>query len=136
MAANYEEEFNEIAGLFRHEWNQATPVAWPNVNYTPTTGTPWVRFTMLPAASIQASIGSPGSNCYRYPGIIDVQIFTPLNGGDIRASKLADKVVSIFHEAELDNFRFSEGYVVNVNSADSGWHQKNVRVKFWRDSFK
>lgn len=137
ITTTYKDEFNALAGLFNTGWANATPIAWPNIAYTPTQGAPWVRFTLLPSEAAQASIGSPGDNCFMYSGFIDIQVFTPLNSGDIKAAELVDKVVGIFHNAQLDGYSFGAGYAVTVaTSEDEGWHQKNVRVRYRHYEFK
>lgn len=146
MADTYAQEFNDLAGLFSKEWGITTSVAWPNVSFEPKAGVPWVRFNVLTGESQQASIGSPGSNYFRYTGVIDVQVFTPTGTGTPTSLGLADKVIEIFHKAELPGYRFSAGYVaggsssfgviVENSSSSSGWRQCNVRIPYRRDSLK
>lgn len=136
MAIDYREELNALCQAFHARWGDETPVAWENVSYSPQSGVPWVRFSMRPAKSSQVTIGNPGNNVFRYPGIVDVQIFTPKHGGMTEAARLADKVIGIFHDLILDGFVFSEGYLTVPASSDDAWHQANVTVEYRRSTVK
>lgn len=137
MAADYKEEFNILCQAFHAGWDDETPIAWENVPYSPQSGIPWVRFSVRPGKSSQVTIGSPGRNMFRYPGIVDVQIFTPKHSGISQATRLSDKVIKIFHELVLDGFIFSEGYLIVVPaSTDDAWCQVNVIVEYRRTTIK
>lgn len=137
MIQTYREEFEALHNVFRAGWNDTTPIAWENISYQPQQGVPWVRFTVLPAKSAQASIGAPGQNYFRFPGVIDVQIFTPKYGGALSGIDLADKVIEIFHDLDLDGFHFEPGYKTTLPSShDEGWHQTNVTIRYRRDAIK
>jgi hypothetical protein len=40
----------------------STPIAWPNINYEPTTRTTYLRPRFLPVATEQASLGGSGKD--------------------------------------------------------------------------
>lgn len=137
MIQTYKEEYEALHSAFAQGWDNAAPVAWENLPYTPKQGEAWVRFSVMPERSEQASIGAPGQNYFRYPGIIDVQIFTPKNGGASKALDLADRVIGIFHDIDLCGFYFEPGYKTTLPSShDEGWHQTNVTVRYRRDAIK
>nr|WP_254628118.1 phage tail terminator-like protein [Myxococcus sp. CA040A] len=54
-------------------------LAFPNVTFTPTAGTPWARVDHLWA---RTSPGSAGVDSYtRHPGVLQVLLFFPLGAG-------------------------------------------------------
>lgn len=126
-------------GRFNTAWGSTTPVAWPNVAYTPTPGTAWVRFTILPATARQTGLAqgssATGSRRYREGGLIVVQVFTPENQGDGANNTLCETVAAAFRGVTADGIRYSgpQGEaprVVTVGNDGAGWYQQNVEV-FW-----
>ena len=112
-----------------------TPIAWPNVNFTPPSG-PWVRFNVLDGEGSWRSIGSPGNNLAGYVGVVVIQIFVPLLSGESTARDLADAAAAIFQGQVIDGIRLAVPtiQVLNTSLAD-GWHQINVSVPFRRNVF-
>lgn len=73
--------------------NPALPVAWPNVSFQrPTTG--YVRVTHMPNTSQRLFIKSTAP--HRRRGILQVDVFMPLNGGATKATENAGKVAEHF----------------------------------------
>ena len=142
---NSKSTFNTIAGAFSTGWKTLksagppavyeakTPIAWPNVNFTPPSG-PWVRFNVLDGEGAWRSIGSPGSNIAGYVGVVVIQIFVPLLSGESTARDYADAVAAIFQGQVISGIRFSPAtaQILNTSLAD-GWHQINVSIPFRRD---
>lgn len=56
-----------------------TPIAWENSEYTPTMGTMFLRETLLPANTVQGSLGTIGKD--EHGGIYQVDIFAPKGSG-------------------------------------------------------
>ena len=97
MMSGYAEEFNDLAGAFAAEWNNRTPVAWPNVAFVPPNPpAPWCRFTVLNGAASVMSIGVPGHNRVVHPGRVVVQCFAPRGAGELAARQSADEAAGIF----------------------------------------
>lgn len=142
---NSKSTFDTLAGAFSTGWKTLksagppavyeakTPIAWPNVNFTPPSG-PWVRFNVLDGEGAWRSIGSPGSNLAGYVGVVVIQIFVPLLSGESTARDLADAAAVIFQGKVISRIRFSPATVqiLNTSLAD-GWHQINVSIPFRRD---
>jgi len=73
-----------------------TPVGMPGFTFTPPTDEPSVRMSILNGASMNKSMGSPGSNLVRSAGVLMFQIFTPGGSGTKTANDLADLIQPIF----------------------------------------
>ena len=142
---NSKSTFEALAGAFSTGWKtlkstgppavyeEKTPIAWPNVNFTPPSG-PWVRFNVLDGEGSWRSIGSPGSNIAGYVGVVVIQIFVPLLSGESTARDYADAAAAIFQGQTIGGIRFSPAtaQILNTSLAD-GWHQINVSIPFRRD---
>ena len=142
---NSKSAFEALAGAFSTGWKTLkdagppavyeakTPIAWPNVNFTPPSG-PWVRFNVLDGEGAWRSIGSPGSNIAGYVGVVVIQIFVPLLSGESTARDYADAAAAIFQGQVIGGIRFSPAtaQILNTSLAD-GWHQINVSIPFRRD---
>jgi len=142
---NSKSTFEALAGSFSTGWRTLksagppavyeakTPIAWPNVNFTPPSG-PWVRFNVLDGEGAWRSIGSPGSNIAGYVGVVVIQVFTPLMTGESTARDFADSAAAIFQGQVIGGIRFSPATVQILNSSlADGWHQINVSIPFKRD---
>ena len=73
-----------------------TPVGWDGQAFEPPTGESSVRLSIREGEAFNASMGSPGSNIVRYPGVVMIQIFTPGGQGSKAARELADLIRPIF----------------------------------------
>ena len=84
-------------------------IAWENVKYTPAVGTIYVRPTLIPGDTTQASLGTSGTD--ESIGIYQVDVFTEAGQGKNEAVVMADKIAN----------RFKRGTVMTYNGV-------NVRV--------
>ena len=71
-------------------------VAWENSNFEPPTDntSAWLRFTLLPSETRQASVGDDGYNSLS--GLAFVNVFTPTGLGCGIANEIADEIISHF----------------------------------------
>lgn len=74
-------------------------IAWENVQYSPTTGSSFVRPQMMPTIREPAVRGLNPQQYYQ--GLFRVTCFVPDNAGPRAADDLADKVIDAF-EATTD----------------------------------
>ncbi|RLA56950.1 MAG: hypothetical protein DRR04_13620, partial [Gammaproteobacteria bacterium] len=78
MSFKYEAQL--IEEKFNTAWGNTTPIEWDNVDYNPTAGTSYVKFTIVNGNSTIAGIGG-SSNMHRIRGLISINVFTALNTG-------------------------------------------------------
>lgn len=134
----YQAEAAAIRTRFSTEWDDTTPIAWPNVNFTPPNPpSAWVRFTILPATASQSEIGA--NPLYRHTGFVVIQVFTPDNAGPGEAEQLAEQACGIFRGVTAGGIRYqgprNEAPVVQTIGNDgNGWYQVNARISYTRDS--
>lgn len=82
--------FERVASLVL---NPALPVAWPNIAFQrPATG--YLRVTHVPNTSRRRFVGSTEPHQRR--GILQIDVFLPLNGGATKSTENAGKVAQHF----------------------------------------
>lgn len=133
---SYESQHNAIRARFAAQWGSTTPVAWPNVDFTPPDNTAWVRLNVADADTRQASFGDPGNNVHRHTGLVTVMIFTPLGQGDKEALELADQAAAIFRgwQDSSSGVLFRSPPFVRQIGSEKKWFHLNLLCPFQRDS--
>lgn len=131
---SYASEAAAIRTRFNTEWASATPIAWPNVTFTPPSGEPWVRLSILPAGADQTTMGNVGSATFWYDGTVNVQVFTPANEGDGEARTLAEQVCAIFRSVEAGGIIYDTPYTTPIGNDGSGWFGINVWAPYRRET--
>ena len=102
------------------------PIAWPNVPYTPTNGTLFLRVSILPANTETITLDSAG----RHTGIYQVSVFAENGKGELAANQMADKVADHFAaNRDLNGLRIRE---ISQQTAEpeSAWYQKIVSITY------
>lgn len=74
-------------------------IAWENAEYSPTTGTSYVKPRLVPTVREPAVRGTNPQMYYQ--GVFRVECFVPEDGGPNAADELADKIIDAF-EATTD----------------------------------
>jgi len=88
-------------------------VAWENLTYSPTTGTPFVKPRLVPTVR-EPAVRGLNPQIY-YQGIFRVDCFVPEGLGPAAADDLADKIIDAF-EATTDVTNGST--IVSIRSAE------------------
>ncbi len=128
-------DFEAAANTIRSEFNTnftAYDVAWENVHFTPPQEDPWVRLTIREGEGFAAGFAG-GTNRYRHPGNVIVQVFAPVGTGDGKAREIADSVAAIFRGKRLSGIRFFDAPYVQTVGPDGDWFQVNVQLPFEYD---
>lgn len=131
---SYATEGTAIRSRFNTAWGATTPIAWPNVNFTPPSGEPWVRFSVKTSDADEIGMNSGGTRRYRHEGMVAIQVFTPSNEGPGEALTLAEQVCAIFRGVVADGIRYGAPYVTEAGIDSAGWYQVNAWCPFYRDS--
>lgn len=124
ISAALDARLNAMAGL--------PPVAWENTGYEPTTGTLFLRPTLLPADTAGATLSDTGTD--EHIGVYQVDVFAPLGEGKAEAVAMADSIAEQFKPVtELTyNSRLVRCVAVSrgVGSRDDSWYQIPVTVSY------
>ncbi len=130
---SFETERQAIQGRFYTQWGNRTQVAYDNERFDFPSQDAWVRLTILNGTGLRRNIGD-NAQIYRYPGIIEVQIFIPIGEGTDEIRLHADEVVNIFRNARFSGIVCDTSSVTRVGPAQGGsWFQVNVSTPFRRD---
>mgnify|MGYP003635785188 CR=1 FL=1 len=131
---SYETKAKALLDKFDLTFSAAEPtveIAYPNVQYEPTKGTNWVRFTINWGQQDPASIGAL-NNRYRTTGVITVQIFAAQGEGPVAALGIADNVVATLRGTTISGIRTKGTRLQNIGG-DDGWFQINAITPFEYD---
>lgn len=107
--------FTRVKGL---SFIPALPVAWPDTSFTPPSGgtpkkpLPYLRVTHVPNINRRLFVGSDAP--HQRLGILQVGVFTPVNGGPEAATEIAGRVAAWF---PADLRMTSGGIAVSVERA-------------------
>lgn len=129
---SYETVSNTIRSRFNTEWGTSNPtvtVAWGNVEFDPPNAA-WVRFSIVPGESFQASLGS--TPYWRHAGAIIVQCFDLVNKGEKDALNMADDAASIFRGWQSGSILCKSPFITTVGP-DGKYFQINMTVPFQFD---
>lgn len=126
-------ENNELRTRFNTVWASRTPVAWPNIPFTPPSPqSEWCRFSIVEGESRQTTFGATTNN-FRTPGTLFVQLFDKPGAGDADILQRADEVAGIFRNWCGTNVRCRVPTIRAIGDTSDGWYQVNVSVPFVRD---
>ena len=118
---------------FETEWDDATPILWPDVRAAIPNET-WVRFSMKNNEGAQKTIGA-STNRFVRDGVVIIQIFQKENQGSTDARAKADLAADIFLANGLDGFRFSRVNAQDIGADGKGWYQWNVTAEYEYDRY-
>lgn len=111
-----------------------TPILWDNAPGEPPADNPWVRATLLPGQAEKIDLGVPGR--YRHPGVLDIQIFSPIQKGVRALTALADHMATIWRSVTVSGIVFRTPSLYRVGDTTDGWFQMNVSVPYrWDETF-
>lgn len=130
MATSYDTEAEAILGRLNTNWSDATDIAWPNAGYEPT-GSEYIEPVINTQEAFNADIAT--SRRIRHPGLLTVNVRTPLGNGHGRALRLADDVVAIFRNVTVSGITFRAPTVRPIGREDA-FYRVQVDCPYWRDS--
>lgn len=125
---SFSDERQSIENRFKTEWT-ATPIAFDNVPFNPPNNADWVRLNIQNGDSGYRALGC-GT---RHTGIINVQIFTPVNSATMTSRQYADIVSDIFSNQRFDDI-VTDVSSINLIGDDKAWFQINVTTPYYRDA--
>lgn len=110
--------------------------AWENVPYSPVAGTPWQRVTLLPTIAENPTMGD---GFRRDPGLLEVLLFYPKNGGSQAALARAEVLLAAFKRgtALVDGTQrvlIDAHPYVSATPPDDSWFIVPVNIPYTVDS--
>ena len=111
-----------IFDRLRANWT-TTDIVYPNTDFKPTTGQPFIGVQIDTLVSGQISIASPSID--RISGVLSIEVLTPINEGVGLALEYAEILAAIFRKV-----RFNGVLMFSPNIA-SGQQIKYSNSKWW-----
>lgn len=107
-------------------------VAWENVSFSPTPGSPWYRESFSPSGAEAESLG-PGS-FDRLEGLYLIDVFAPSGEGYKRAEELAEDVLAGFARGlattDGDTTVIVESSFRAAALSEAEWYQIPITIRF------
>jgi hypothetical protein len=123
----------ELRKRYNSGWT-APPTEFPNEPFTkPSPATIWARFTIIDGDELQMDIGDINKT-FRATGILAIQLFSPLNIGEIDFLQKADTLADVFRNWCGATVTCRAASVRRVGADGFGWYQINVLVPFKVDT--
>lgn len=129
---NYEQTRAALESYFSANYLD-TDVAYENVEFKTSKGTPWVEFRIIDGNESLLSLASEGNRMYRRTGLVSVKVFTAENTGTKQARDLADKIAGLFRTKSISGAIFGSPNIARRENKD-GWLQTTVTISFYVDS--
>lgn len=108
-------------------------VAYENITYEPTTGTIWVRPTVLPAAVNR--IGMKNTDTEIHEGVYQIDVFAPSDQPKAIALALADDISDYFSKGLTLTYNSSSVRIgtksVGAGSREDSWYQLPVFINYY-----
>jgi hypothetical protein len=116
-----------LEGRFNANWSTTT-IAWGNADFDTPNNASWVRFNILNGSTTYRAFDRLRS----HTGIINVQIFAPVNSGTHALRGYADLILAIFDGVEFDDIACDVASIETVGTDDK-FHQINVNIPYRRE---
>ena len=111
------------------EWGSLTPIAWENVEYTPSRGVAFIRPILDGIDAINLSV-----HCQRYFYLFTIQVFTPASESTQNNLMYVDAIKNIFRNFSQGNLFARKLYAERATS-EKEWYQRNVLIDITYDEF-
>lgn len=114
-----------------------TVIAWQNIQYNPTKGTKYIRASLLPAETLNPTLGDSFN---RKEGILQLLLYFPDGTGVGASETLADSLLAYFARGESFTaggivVRMLESPSISAGFNDNGWFVTPVSIRYTADLF-
>lgn len=118
-----------------NSWATKPPTEFPNELFVPTNPPAlWARVSILGGEEQRMDIGTGTSNrIFRKPGVLIIQLFSPLNQGNNAILVAADQVCDLFRNWCGATITCGASSIDDIGNDDNGYYQVNVTVPFHTD---
>ena len=124
---SFASERTNIEGRFNTNWTTTT-IAWGNTDFDMPNNAAWVRFNILNGNTSYRAI----NGLKRHTGIINIQIFGPINSGTHTIREYSDTIAAIFDGQSFNDVVCDVASIQTIGTDDK-FHQVNVNIPYWRD---
>ncbi len=128
----YVGEQEAILGRLEDNWSNLTEIAYPNTEFDPH-GLEHIEPVVRVQEAFNVDINGNAPKRVRHPGLLTINVKTPINQGNGRALTLGDAAASIFRNVSFDGIAFKVPTVRDLG-AEGAWYRVQVDCPYWRDS--
>ena len=112
-------------------------IAFPNMDFIKPEGKAWARLSFKNGLSFRLELGRSGIVATRrFPGTVYIQVFVPINTGDLVARNTCEGFRALFEDQVYPftngSIRFRMATIEEVGATDA-YYQFNVSIPFVRD---
>lgn len=104
-------------------------IAWPNIEFDPEIGTPFVRPTLIPANSVPLANGQ-----YKQLGIYQIDVYVPTNKGIKTLYTIIDDIFDYFRANKTLTQGDSKILITRINTGRSerqdSWYSCSVEINY------
>ncbi len=123
-AATYTAEQAAIEGRLAAQWvdgqgDPLTPIAWPNVQFTPPDG-PYLEARINNQQSFPREIPARGGT-KSFPGLLTLNVYGALNQGEGSITALAQTAIDIFEDVTVSGIVFRSPWIANRGEHGARW---------------
>lgn len=109
-------------------WGATSEIAWDDVEFKPTTGTPFIEPKYTCVLSKNIAIG-----CERNFYLLSVMVNTKAGQGGLLNAQLADQIKNNFINRTIDGVTYLNGRIERRPSKNE-WYRKEVLIDFFHDN--
>jgi len=136
MTATYDGAVAAIQQRMQANWAENVPVSYqndqpPQEPWPPSDGSPFVYFEVLGTKSDIYAAGLPGSQLWRYLGLIHAHVFVPVNSGSALAQQYAREIGDIFRNKQFYN-SIPPNFVWTLSPQTDGGGPADDVAGYWR----
>lgn len=133
MTQSYGDETAAIFGHLKSQWGNRTPLGFPNHEVDPE-GETHANARLVRGEAFNVS-GSATDKRVRHPGLLTIDIRSPVGEGDGEAIDHADYAADLFRNQTIDGCVFRAVTVRDfAPRSGSKWYVVQVSCPYWRDS--
>lgn len=119
------------------EYQTAYPIdiVYPNTDYTPTIGTPFLQVFFLHGDTTQVEIGTDSDD--RAPGIYQVNLNVQSNEGSGEATTIITQLKEYFKRGTIASYNGLNvritSFNIGSNASDGDWYREVINIVFRAD---
>ncbi len=127
---SFKQHRTSIEQLIQNEYKKL-PIAWQNAPFKKPKGSPWIRVSINNANTTRVGINQVVE---RTIGLIQIQIFIPLNQGAYDIGVIADDLANIFRSRVYNGITMLDPNL-NPGEENDGWFMAVLNTEFWATDF-
>lgn len=135
MNADIREAFETRIASYAAAHSPVLPIAWENTSYTPSPATAYLQCAMIPAPSVNPTMGT---KFIRLLGFYQVSVYGIQDSGPAPVEKIADAIIALFPRGFMQQNNTTinidkTGYRVKGLNDQNGFFFIPVRIEYRQD---